>query len=145
MLIWLSNLSQNLQALKTDILTTLPFVWNMLEIGPEVLEKRTKMLSSVLIKKQRPEIIIIKDWLPVDFFVVSIVLYHIPAWVCSSSKSPSYSLSTINNTKCICLNNQYLDTEMYYFVVDHINLFLWHRRALYPLKLAYIHAHLKTN
>ena len=41
-LIWLSNLSQNLQALKTDIPTTLTFMINLLEIGPEVLEKRTK-------------------------------------------------------------------------------------------------------
>ena len=71
---------------------------------------------------QTPENIIIKDWLPVDFFVASVVLYHIPAWVCSSSKSQSYSLSSINNTKCISHNNQYHDTEMYCVVVDHINL-----------------------
>ena len=46
MLIWLSNLSKHLQALKTDIITTLTFVLNMLEIGPEVLEKRTKILKA---------------------------------------------------------------------------------------------------
>ena len=42
----ISNLSQKLQALKTDILTTLTYVSNMIEIGPEVLEKRTKMLKA---------------------------------------------------------------------------------------------------
>ena len=46
MLIRTSHISQNLQPLKNDTLTTLTFVSNLLEIGPEVLEKRTKMLKA---------------------------------------------------------------------------------------------------
>ena len=122
---------------------------NLVEIGTEVPEKRTKMLkayndknnlyeksSGELIKQiywpnwhthkqtdkdrqtdtctsinihcciQTPENIIIKDWLPVDFFVASIVLYHIPVWVSSSSKSQSYSLhlQMIQNISVIIIN-----------------------------------------
>ena len=53
-----------------------------------------------------------KDWSPVDFFVELIILYHIPAWVCSSSKSLWCSVSSTNKKIII---------ETHYFQVDTLN------------------------
>ena len=67
-----------------------------------------------------------EDWLPVSVFVGLIGHYHIPAWVCSSSRSPWCSPLSTNDTKNVSNENQ-----------KEMNYLLWIMNFLYEISVLF--------